>query len=190
MSPAIKVNLREVPYFEDIYNALLKTRRLVDREKYRLRDFVIISTLALTGMRIGELLGLRKEDVDLERHVIVIKQLKKRKEKYRVIPVPVDWYWFYMGRYYALVKSDRLFDLSARYVREIIYKWSERFLGRRMRPHFFRHAYALYFLRKSKDLEALRRLLGHSDYRVLKEYLDYTQEDLEEVLEKILNLKW
>ena len=181
----IRTDLREVPYYEDIYNAILKTRRLVNKGRYRLRDFMIITTLAFTGIRVGELVELRKEDVDLEREVIVIRQLKKRGKASRVIPIPVDWYWFYMSRYYALV-SGKLFNISKRHVRTIVYRWSEEFLGKRIRPHYFRHAYALNFLRKSKDLEALRRLLGHSDYRVLKEYLDYTQEDLAEVLKKVL----
>lgn len=183
---ALRVNLRDVPRYEDIYRALLKTRRYVDRGKYPLRDFLAVSTLAFTGIRIGELAALSKHDVDLENQVIIIRQQKKRREQSRVIPVPIDWYWFYMERYYALVDGNMLFNLSTRQLRNIVYKWSMQFLGKKIKPHYFRHAYALNFLRKNKDLEALRRLLGHSDYKVLKVYLDFTQEDLRKELEKVL----
>ena len=185
---SLRVNLREVPRYEDIYKALLKSRRFVDRGRYRLRDFMVVSTLGFTGIRIGELAALTKDDIDFENEVIIVRQLKKRREVYREVPIPIDWYWVYMERYYALVPGDRLFPLSDRYLREIVYKWSEKFLGKRIRPHFFRHAYALNYLRKTKDLEGLRRLLGHSDYRVLKVYLDFTQEDLRSELEKVLVL--
>ena len=53
-----------------------------------------------------------------------------------------------------------------------------------MRPHALRHSYAIFILKSTKDLEAVRRLLGHSDYKWLKVYLDYTQEDLAAELEK------
>jgi len=39
-------------------------------------------------------------------------------------------------------------------------------------------------LKQTKDLKAVGRLLGHSDYKWLKVYLDYTQEDLAQELER------
>jgi len=51
-----------------------------------------------------------------------------------------------------------------------------------VRPHALRHAYATFILKHTRDLETVRRLLGHAGYDVIKAYLDYTQEDLEERL--------
>ena len=39
-------------------------------------------------------------------------------------------------------------------------------------------------LKRIKDLEAVRRLWEHSTYKWLKVYLDYTQEDLAQELER------
>jgi len=66
-----------------------------------------------------------------------------------------------------------------------VYKFSIRYLKKKIRPHAIRHSYALAVLKKTKDLEVVRRLLGHADYKHLKHYLNYTQEDLEKELMKV-----
>jgi len=40
-------------------------------------------------------------------------------------------------------------------------------------------------LKVTKNLEAVRNLLGHRDYTTIKIYLDLTQEDLEQELSKL-----
>jgi len=86
----------------------------------------------------------------------------------------------------GLKKTDKLFNISDRMAREVIYKLSIRYLGRRIRPHALRHAYAMRILSKTRNLEYVRRLLGHSDYSTLKAYLDYTVEDIKhEILEAL-----
>ena len=47
-------------------------------------------TLALTGCRISEALALRACDIDLEANEIRIATLKRRREHWRVVPVPAD----------------------------------------------------------------------------------------------------
>jgi site-specific recombinase XerD len=49
-------------------------------------------------------------------------------------------------------------------------------------PHALRHSFAVHFLKATKNIEALRRLLGHSNYGILKRYLDLTVEDLRDEL--------
>ena len=73
---SLRVNLRDVPRYEDIYKALSRSRRLVDRGRYGLRDFMVVSTLGFTGIRIGGLAILSKAYVDFENEVIW--HLKKR----------------------------------------------------------------------------------------------------------------
>ena len=48
----------------------------------------LASTLALTGCRISEALGLRAGDVDLPTAELRIHTLKRRKETWRAVPVP------------------------------------------------------------------------------------------------------
>ena len=49
-------------------------------------------TLAMTGCRVSEALGIRACDVDLEAAELRIATLKRRKEHWRAVPVPEEWY--------------------------------------------------------------------------------------------------
>jgi len=85
-------------------------------------------------------------------------------------------------RYISRIPGERLFEITSRQARNIVYAFSVKYLRRRIRPHALRHAYATFILKHTRDLETVRRLLGHAGYDVIKAYLDYTQEDLEERL--------
>ena len=48
-------------------------------------------TLAMTGCRVSEALGIRACDVDLEASELRIATLKRRMAHWRAVPVPEDW---------------------------------------------------------------------------------------------------
>jgi len=177
----------DVPRFEALVAALRKALRDVERGRYRLRDLALVSVLVFTGCRVGELLRLRVSDLDSESRTVRILQEKKGCEFPRTVPVPSDLFWSIVERYVRTLpfRDSKLFPISDRQVRNVVYKFSLRYLGRRIRPHAIRHSYATFLLRKTRDLELVRRLLGHRDYSVVKAYLDYTQEDLEESLREV-----
>jgi site-specific recombinase XerD len=101
------------------------------------------------------------------------------------VPVPSNLFWDIVRGYTERIAGERLFKITIRHGRNIIYGFSERYLGKRIRPHAIRHSYAIAVLKTTKNLEAVRRLLGHRDYTTIKTYLDMTQEDLEEELSKL-----
>jgi len=146
------------------------------------RDLALVAVLAFTGCRLSEALSLTKGDLDLKNRTVRIRQLKKGREFHRVVPVPSDLFWQVIHRYVGRAPGDKLFDITARQARNIVYAFSTKYLRRRIRPHALRHAYATFILKHTRDLETVRRLLGHAGYDVIKAYLDYTQEDLEERL--------
>jgi len=117
---------------------------------------------------------------------VVIKQLKKREEFQRVVPVLSSLYWEVMAYYLEQTAEDKIFNVSVRQARNIVYSFTEKYLKKRIRPHAIRHSYAVAMLKTTRNLEAVRRLLGHRDYSTIKVYLDLTQEDLEQELSKLL----
>jgi integrase len=161
-----------------------KAYRDCNTGRYNIRDLAFIATLTFTGCRLSEALELTKEDLDFEGRAIKIKQRKKRFEFVRVVPVPASLYWEIVGRYIWRVDS-RLFPFTDRWAREIVYRFSERYLRKRIRPHAIRHSFAIAVLEKTKNIEVVRRLLGHATYGTLRFYLDYTQRDLEEYLSEV-----
>ena len=158
----------------------------MDNAKYKLKDLALVSVLSFTGCRLGEALKLRVCDLDPGSKTVRIVQEKKGFQQPRIIPIPNQLFWEIIERYLRRIsgKEDRLFPISERQARNIVYKFTKRYLGKKIRPHALRHSYAIFILKQTRDLETVRRLLGHSDYKWLKCYLDYTQEDLATELER------
>lgn len=183
------LKLNDIPAFETLVGAIGRALKDVDKGRYKIRDLAIISTLVFCGCRIGEVSRLRWDDINFRRKTIRVKQLKKRAEHHRIIPIPSILYWKIIERYHRWFlknnpQESEVFPLTDRQLRNIVYSFTKRYLKRRYRPHSIRHSYAVFMMKKIRDLEAIRRLLGHSTYKWLKEYLNYTQEDLEEILEE------
>jgi integrase/recombinase XerC len=185
------LKLNDVPEYTALLDAIRKAYRDVENGKYRLKDLALVATLVFTGCRLGEGLALTKEDIAVERDgtvVVRIRQLKKGREFYRLVPVPSPLYRDIIRRYLGRVEGSKLFEITDRQARNVVYKFSTRYLRRRIRPHSIRHSYATHIIKTTRDLEAVRRLLGHADYKHIKEYLNYTQEDLKELLEKAFSV--
>jgi len=180
------VKLDDIPSWSEVKKLVGQLRKNYERKKSlkALRNFLLISLLALTGIRLGELLLIEKKDINLKQGIARIRQLKKRQDVRREILIPPS-ILPYLKTYCRYV-NGRLFKMTKRNARAIIHTYTKRYLGRRIRPHAFRHSYALRIIEKTKDIELLRRLLGHSGYQVLKIYLNYTIRDRkDEVLEAI-----
>ena len=184
------LKLGDVPEYTALLDALRKAYRDVESGRYRLKDLALVASLVFTGCRLGEALALTKEDISIERDgtvVVRIRQLKKGGEFHRLVPVPSSLYRDIIRRYLTRIEG-KLFEITDRQARNIVYKFSLRYLRKKIRPHAIRHSYATHIIKTTRDLEAVRRLLGHSDYRHVKEYLNYTQEDLKELLEKAFSV--
>ena len=82
-------SIRTIPYIytEDQLLSLIKAdMTLYSQTGLRASTFVtLFSLLTVTGMRIGELVGLDREDVDLEEGVLLVKKAKL--DRRRLIPV-------------------------------------------------------------------------------------------------------
>ena len=55
-------------------------------------------------------------------------------------------------------------------------------------PHQLRHTFAVAFLRKTRDLARLQRILGHTDISTTTIYLRFAYDDLKEALDRAGNL--
>lgn len=145
----------------------------------RLRDRFLLSLLRETGLRVGEALGLRHEDVDALHRVIVVRQrlnVNRARAKTFSREVPADpslirLYSDYLHEEYGPLDCDYVFvNLWAEPVgRPMAYPSVDR-LVRRLRvrtgieftPHQFRHSYATDLLRRGVAAEVVQHLLGHA----------------------------
>ena len=52
-------------------------------------------------------------------------------------------------------------------------------------PHTLRHSYAIHLVRSGMDLRRVQLLLGHSNLNTTQIYLQFKDEDLREVYDKV-----
>jgi integrase/recombinase XerD len=166
------------------------------------RDRAMMETLYSTGMRRGELVALRIDDVDIVRGTVMIRQGKGKKD--RMIPVgnrAVAWIekYLYVVRpnyidgedngYLFLAKHGE--PMSGKQLSGVVKKAIERAaLDRFVNTHpnaachLFRHACATHMLENGADIRYIQALLGHADLSTTEVYTRVSIVQLKAVHEK------
>ena len=145
-----------------------------------LRDRLLFALLLDCGVRIGEALGLRHEDMGIaERTVTVMPRPNDNRARAkagisRVIPASAELmrlYADYLTREYGSLDSDYVFvSLWSRpysrpwtyaAVYDLVLRLRER-TGIGFEPHHYRHTYATWLLRRGAGMESVKQLLGHA----------------------------
>jgi integrase len=128
------LKLLDVPPYQALLDAVSRAWRDVQRGRYMLRDLALVSILVFTGCRLGEAMRISKSDLDFRGRAVRINQLKKREQVTRVVPVPSNLFWEVVRSYVDRIAGERLFKITTRHGRNIVYGFSERYLGVRMSP--------------------------------------------------------
>lgn len=157
------------------------------------RDRSILETLYSSGVRVSELVGLNRGDVDLLSNLLKIRG-KGKKE--RIVPIGEKALRALRDYLEAIPQSlnkkndgsqgslflnrsgNRLTDRS---VRRLIVKYSRRVaLKSGISPHTLRHTFATHLLDRGADLRSVQELLGHANLSTTQIYTHVTTRRLQE----------
>ena len=185
---------KKLPIFLNVDDAakLLESPDLSDDTG--LRDRAILETLYSTGIRVGELVGLDKEDIDFISGVLKVCG-KGRKE--RLVPIgdkalrAIRAYFEKIGvsdinerKPVFINKSKR--RVSDRAVRRIVHKYIHKTsLNENISPHSLRHSFATHMLDRGADLRSVQELLGHANLSTTQIYTHVTTERLKSIYDKV-----
>lgn len=167
----------------------------------RTRDRAILETLYSSGLRVGELVGLDLDDVDLDLAVVRVMG-KGRKE--RVVPLgskAVEALRSYLqerkhmhvadGQEQALFLNLRGSRLTARSVARIVERQARRCgLPGRISPHCLRHTFATHLLDGGADLRGIQELLGHVSLSTTQKYTHVSMDRLMDVYDQAHPRSW
>ena len=166
-------------------------------EKLGIRDRAMIETLYATGMRVSELVNLKKRDLIRSENVV---RVFGKGSKERVVPIgdiAVEW----IERYDSMARadlarhrsggSDFLFlnfrggKLSRISVWRMLQKYArDANIKKRIHPHTLRHTFATHLLEGGADIRAVQEMLGHSDIGTTQIYLHLDRSYLKEVIDR------
>ncbi len=151
------------------------------------RDKLVFELLYGTGIRISELLDLKKNDINF--YEGTIKVCGKR-EKERIIPLNQILLDF-LKKYVQLNHCEYLVvtDKGERAYKMLVYRIVRNVLEQitnteRKSPHVLRHTFATHLLEKGADINAVKDLLGHTTLVSTQVYTHNTMERLKAVFDK------
>lgn len=158
------------------------------------RDYAIVLAFLDTGMRLGELIGLKICDIDFrnsalkvfgkgakERGLPIGRRLMAAMWKYGLHrPKPATG----LINNFFLNKTGR--PLTKNRVETIIKNLGEKagLQGVRCSPHTFRHTFCIQFLRNGANIFTLQQMTGHSSIEVLRGYVALAESDIKEAHKK------
>ena len=151
-------------------------------------------TLALTGCRVSEALGVRACDVDLEANEIRIATLKRRKEHWRAIPVPED-----LPHQLDLVHRVRRLQASPsgreRRLWPVTRQTARRQVAHIMRqagiagpqatPRGLRHSYGVAAVMAGIPLTSIAAVLGHASLQTTATYATVIGTEARELISRV-----
>jgi integrase/recombinase XerD len=161
-----------------------------------LRDHAILELLYAGGLRVGEIVALREEDLHLDQGRA---QVRGKGDKERIVPLgrrAVEALEAYLkrgrpalagagagrGLARALFLSVRGRALTRQWVWEMVRAASgDGAGGGKASPHMLRHSCATHMVEHGADLRSVQRLLGHADIATTQVYTHVAMEHLKKV---------
>lgn len=161
-----------------------------------LRDRAILETLYSAGLRVGELVGLNVDDVDLDSGLATIRGKGKRERLALIGPQALEAIQTWLeSRKQMLGKRGRaqsaLFlnkngtRLTVRSVARSLEKYlAMAGLDPRSSPHTLRHSFATHLLDRGADIRSVQELLGHRSLTNTQIYTHVTTTRLKDSYDK------
>jgi site-specific recombinase XerD len=136
------------------------------------------------GLRLGEVVRLKKVDIDKERNLIHIHQAKGRKDRYTILSrVALEALERYLEQYRP---EDWIFPgaepgrhLHERSVQKIFEQAQEKAgIKKDVSVHTLRHSFATHLLEAGTDLRYIQELLGHQSSKTTEIYTHVSERHI------------
>ncbi len=163
-----------------------EVKRILDAHD-NIKHKAMLSLIYACGLRRSELLGLKFEDVDARRGLLIIRQSKGRKD--RVVPLSEKMVLL-LRQYYREDKPE-IFLFEGKVKGR---KYSDRSLENVLKQalaksgikkpvtlHWLRHSYATHLLENGTDLRYIQELLGHKSSRTTEIYTHVSTHSLRQI---------
>lgn len=152
-----------------------------------LKHRCLLMVMYSAGLRISELLRLKKVDIDVGRQVIYVRGAKGKKDRvtvlsafaYQVLQTYLQTHW----------TKEWLFEgwsggqYSSRSVNNIVKRAARRAgIEKNVSAHTLRHSFATHLLESGTDLRYIQALLGHESSRTTERYAHVTTKGMNQIM--------
>ncbi|ASG67477.1 tyrosine recombinase XerC [Francisella halioticida] len=174
------INIDELAYLLDIkpYNNI------------ETRDIASFDLLYSCGIRLSELSSIQVKDINIEKKSVrVIGKGNKERVVYFGSKTLINLKRWFDIRDSFSPKSDYLFishngtHLTNRSIQKRLEIFAQKYATKHIHPHMLRHSFASHVLDSSKDLLAVKDLLGHADISSTQIYTHLNFQQLADVFD-------
>ena len=162
-------------------NKILNTE---NNPKHRL----LLTLVYSSGLRVSEVVVLKREHIDISRGVICIKLGKGRKDRFTILSEKAasllnEYYSIFAIKTWIFPGQNPSKHLSIRSAQSIFEKALHKAgIQKDISIHSFRHTFATHLLENGTDIRYIQALLGHSSIRTTERYTHIAKSS-------ILNIK-
>ena len=152
-----------------------------------LKHKAILSVMYGCGLRVGEVIELRLEDILGKQHRLFVRNGKGRKDRSvnisdKILHLLRSYYRQYKPRSGYLFESPQGRRYSAASINKFIKRSAAKAgINRNITCHMLRHSYATHLLESGVDLRYIQELLGHGSSKTTEIYTYVSNEKLESV---------
>ena len=149
-----------------------------------LRNKAIMSLMLYCGLRVSEVINLRPGNINLIKGKLRVEAGKGNKDRDLAIPeYLIDLLNTWRKKrpegpfFFSTLKGKKL---SIRYLQQMVKRYAQKAsITKNISLHTLKHTYATQYYRQTKDIETLRRILGHSDISTMTIYITLVNIDVE-----------
>ncbi len=168
------------------------------------RDRAILELLFSSGLRVSELVGLNRGDINLKRKEFMVRGKGQKDRPIFISDSAVWWIQQYMEKRddnstplfmrYSGTKqvnlSGNFYRLTARSVQRLVARYALLAgITKHVSPHTLRHSFATDLLMNGADLRSVQAMLGHSNIATTQIYTHVTDPHLKSIHDKFHNKK-
>ena len=140
-----------------------------------------------SGLRIGEIVNLREEDIDSKNMRIFVREGKGNKERYTILSKQsLEMLRIYWSKYRQNKRRGRIFlsetgkAITVGVIREHFRKYRRKAkINEKATLHTLRHNFATNLIENGATLIQVKELMGHSNIRSTMEYVHVANIDLD-----------
>jgi integrase/recombinase XerD len=156
--------------------------------KLAIRDATVLELLYATGLRVSELIGLKKSDVNLEAGFLIASG---KRSKERIVPIGsyareiIKMYLEQMKPRGSFLFPNRKGTAMTRQgIWKLVRNYGVLLNQGNLHPHVLRHTFATHLLEGGADLRSVQILLGHEDISTTQIYTHVDRKRLKELHKK------
>jgi len=187
------INFLSLEELNRIFEAIPKDNKLD-----HIRDLTILMVLFSTGLRVSELVNLKRKHIDLKRGEFMIRGKGDKPRIVFLSPEAKELLELYFTKrtdnaeaaFVSHQGANKHTQLTSRTIQRIVEKYTKAAgIVKKVTPHVIRHSFATDLLINGADIRSVQAMLGHSSITTTQIYTHITDKQLKDIHKTFHNRK-